>query len=330
MPTPQRPRAAAAPAVLLAGAAVAALGVLAGCGSGPAGPAVAARPAATASAGGNVAGDPAGVSPSPSPTPRPQLPLGGRTLLPTYRVVAYYGSEGGPGLGVLGAGTPDEAARRVLAAARPYRAAGRPVHPAMELITTVASAGPGPDGTYSVGLSPASVQRYLDAARRHTMLLLLDLQPGRGDFLTQAKRYEPFLRLPDIGLALDPEWRMRPTEVPARVIGRADAAEINRMSAWLAGIVRGHDLPQKLFVVHQFTETMVVNKRAVVARPGLATVFHVDGFGGQQIKIEKYRQLSVRRPFFNGFKLFYRQDTTMMSPRQAMALRPQPDLITYQ
>lgn len=329
MPTSRRPRAAAP--VLLAGAAVAALGLLAGCGSGSSGPPAAARPAATAAgAGAGAAGGSPGVSPSPSPTPRPQLPLGGRTLLPTYRVVAYYGSEGGPGLGVLGAGSPDEAARRILAAARPYRAAGRPVHPAMELITTVASSGPGPDGTYSVGLSPASVQRYLDAARRHKMLLLLDLQPGRGDFLTQARRYERFLRLPDVGLALDPEWRMGPTEVPARVIGHADAAEINRVSAWLAGIVRRDDLPQKLFVVHQFTATMVVDKPAVVTRPGLATVFHIDGFGGQQIKIEKYRQLSVRRPFFNGFKLFYRQDVDMMSPAQAMALRPQPDLVTYQ
>src|SRR5947209_2127246 len=51
--------------------------------------------------------------PSPPPPPAPQLPLGGRQLFPHYRVVAYYGGDGGPGLGVLGAGTPDQAAAAV-------------------------------------------------------------------------------------------------------------------------------------------------------------------------------------------------------------------------
>ena len=40
------------------------------------------------------------------------------------------------------------------------------------------------------------------------MYVVLDLQPGRTDFLTQAKRYEPLLALPHVGLALDPEWRL--------------------------------------------------------------------------------------------------------------------------
>jgi hypothetical protein len=68
--------------------------------------------------------------------------------------------------------------------------------------------------------------------------VILDLQPGRTDFLTQAMIYEEFLRLPHVGLALDPEWRLEPNQVHLRQIGSVDAAEINQVGNWLASLVR--------------------------------------------------------------------------------------------
>ncbi|WP_063822662.1 MULTISPECIES: hypothetical protein [Frankia] len=260
----------------------------------------------------------------------PQLPMGGRTLLPRYRIVAHYGSVGGGALGVLGEGTPEQAAQRVLAAAAPFAAGGRPVQPAMELITTVASASPGPDGLYSSALPAAAVEPYLAAARAHRMLLILDLQPGRGRFLDQARRYEQFLREPDVGLALDPEWKMGPDQIPGRQIGSSDAAGLNEVSAWLADLTRARNLPQKLFVIHQFTESMLPDRAAIAARPELATVFHIDGFGVRQDKLDKYALLAARAPFFTGFKLFLDEDTNMFSPAETLTLTPPPDLITYQ
>lgn len=256
--------------------------------------------------------------------------MGGRTLLPTYRIVAHYGSVGGGALGVLGRGTPEQAAQRVLAAAAPFGAEDRRVQPAMELITTVASASPGADGLYSSALSDSAIEPYLTAARAHRMLLLLDLQPGRGRFLDQARRYERFLREPEVGLALDPEWRMGPNQVPGRQVGRSDAAELNEVSDWLAGISREHNLPQKLFVIHQFTESMLPDRPAIEARPELATVFHIDGFGMRPDKLEKYSLLRARPPFFTGFKLFLTQDPNMFSPAETLRFAPPPDLITYQ
>jgi len=260
----------------------------------------------------------------------PQLPLGGRTLLPTYRIVAHYGSAGGGALGVLGEGTPEQAAARVLATAAPFAPGGRPVQPAMELITTVASASPGQDGLYSSALPESAVQPYLDAARRHHLLLVLDLQPGRGRFLDQARRYERFLREPDVGLALDPEWKMGPTQIPGKQIGSSDAAGLNEVSAWLAGIARARHLPQKLFVIHQFTQSMLPDRPAIAAHPELATVFHIDGFGVRADKLAKYALLAAHPPFFTGFKLFLDEDTDMFSPTETLALTPPPDLITYQ
>ncbi len=360
-PSPDRPRARRRGAALARGDArllAATLAVLtatilsaAGCDGGAGNDASVATPAARhddapaardhphASAGGNApagrtpgttgrADDPGGTG-AGAGTP-PQLPLGGRTLLPTYRIVAHYGSVGGGALGVLGQGTPEQAAQRVLAAAGPFGTGNRPVQPAMELITTVASDSPGADGLYSSALSDDAVEPYLAAARAHRMLLILDLQPGRGRFLDQARRYARFLREPDVGLALDPEWKMGPDQVPGKQIGSSDAAGLNEVSAWLAGIVQANDLPQKLFIIHQFTQSMLPDRAAVQARPELATVFHIDGFGARTDKLEKYALLHAGPPFFTGFKLFLTQDTNIFSPAEALTLVPPPDLITYQ
>jgi hypothetical protein len=35
-------------------------------------------------------------------------------------------------------------------------------------------------------------------------------------------------------------------------------------------------------------------------------------------------------PFGVGFKLFLHQDSRVMTPREVMALRPRPDIVTYQ
>ena len=109
---------------------------------------------------------------------------------------------------------------------------------------------------------------------------MLDLQPGRADFLTVAKRWAWALEDPWVGLALDPEWRMGPRQVPGRVIGSVGAAEVNRVSAWLADLVEREGLPEKAFVLHQFRSTMIRDvERVRSSRPGLAMVQHVDGFG---------------------------------------------------
>ncbi len=96
-------------------------------------------------------------------------------------------------------------------------------------------------------------------------------------------------------------------------------------------IVRRYDLPQKLFVVHQFTPDMIAHRSTIVDPPGLALVFHIDGFGSRAAKLSKYHLLARdRHGAFMGFKLFYKQDVDMMSASDVMRLRPAPDLLTYQ
>ena len=184
-----------------------------------------------------------------------QLPRGGRSVLPEFRVYAHYGAPQAAQLGILGIGSPATAAARLNRRARDYTGPGRrPVLPAMELIGVIASAGPGSDGRYRSRQTHALIGRYLTAARSAKALLILDIQPGRSDFVTEAKALEEFLVEPDVGLALDPEWRMGSTQVPGTVIGSVDAAEVNEVTQWLSDLIATNELPDKLVIVHQFTK----------------------------------------------------------------------------
>ena len=86
--------------------------------------------------------------------------------------------------------------------------------PALELITTLATEEEGEDGDHSLHEEASTTRRYLRAARAHHMLLILDIQPGYASFIDEARRLEPFLKQPDVSLALDPEWSLTPPQLP--------------------------------------------------------------------------------------------------------------------
>jgi hypothetical protein len=282
----------------------------------------------TGGGGGQRAPRPGAKRVAPKPA---ELPGGGRRLLPDRRIVAFYGAPQDNELGELGIGPPALAAKRLLRQARAYARRSRPVLPAMELLAVIAAASPGEGGRYNTRQTPAIINRYLRAARRVHALLILDIQPGRSDFFTEAIRLRKWLAQPDVGLALDPEWRMDPGEVPGHVIGHVGAREVNAVSAWLSQLVVRRRLPQKLFLIHQFTNDMVDDTQ-LHERAGLAMVLNADGFGTQALKKVKYKAFtSSPRSFFGeGFKLFYHEDTKLMKPRQVLRLHPPPDVVVYE
>lgn len=274
---------------------------------------------------------PSSPPPAASTDPVPELPRGGRRIFPEFRVVAYYGAARTDALGILGIG-PDLALERLVDQAAAYGRPERPVLPAFELVATVAAGHPGPDGMYRQRQNDHLVGGYLDAARESKVLFIIDVQPGRSDFMSEIKVYEKYLREPDVGLAMDPEWHVGPGQVPGVHVGSTDAATINRVSGYLARIVRRYNLPQKLFIVHQFTSDMIRHKRDVKPRPELAMTFDVDGFGDRPNKISKYRAFTrgYRKKFHHGIKLYYQRDTNLMTPRAVLRLEPEPDIIIYQ
>ena len=259
------------------------------------------------------------------------LPRGGREIFPAYRVVAFCGAPQHRNLGALGIGSPDDAAKRLRRQARPYAAAGRPIMPAFQLIATIALAGRGSDGKYRLRQPERVIQRYLDAARRARAILVLDVQPGQADFMDEVRALRRWLLEPDVSLALDPEWSMRRGERPGSRLGHTTAGKINQVSAYLAHIVRRRELPQKLLLVHQFSESMIRNRSRIVQRPGIAMTINVDGVGSRAAKRNTYRRFAFPGdPVFDGFKLFYEEDTNLMRPGDVLALRPRPDFVVYE
>jgi hypothetical protein len=296
------------------GAAAAIAGVAVGAGDGSRGDVTKSSTAAESRAG-------------PKPV---ELPRGGRTIFPRFRVVAFYGAPQSRELGALGIGTPDQAARRLARQAKPYAKKTRPILPAFELLADVANHDAGNDGLYRTRQPPSIIRRYLAAARRAKALLVLDIQPGHADFLAEARHLDRWLREPDVGIALDPEWHT-PGAVPGTVIGSVQASKVNQVARYVAGIVRKHDLPEKLFVVHQFTPNMIAGKANVIQPPGLAVTMNVDGFGDRPNKVSKYHEFTHDGTrFHRGYKLFYEEDTGLMKPRSVLALQPPPDLVVYE
>lgn len=270
---------------------------------------------------------------TPAPPPPPQLPRGGREVLPTYRLVGFSGHPGAPALGRL-MGDLDEVALAIDRQALPY-ADERAILPVFELIATVATAAPGPDGSYSARVDDAVIRRYLQAARRNHALLLLNIQPGRNDFLTEVKAFQRWLKEPDVGVALDPEWAIDPGEVPGQVYGHTSGAELDAVADYLAELVRRHNLPEKVMVYHQVADSVVRNEPTLTPHEEVAIIKSVDGIGSPAMKINTYNKLMRTKPPFvaPGFKLFYSEDTAigpLMTPQQVMALSPTPVYVMYE
>jgi hypothetical protein len=262
------------------------------------------------------------------------LPGGGQVLFPGRRFVALYGHPGDPGLGVLGEQSPRAAVTRAKKLAASYSSlVDEPVVPTFEVIATVAASAAGSDGNYSNESSIAHLRPWVDAARDGGVYVVLDLQPGLTDFLTQAKRYTQLLRQPHVGLALDPEWRLKPGQRHLEQIGTVSVEEINATAAWLAELTRQHQLPQKVLMLHQFRLDMITNRAAVnTTYDELKVVIHADGFGTAGQKFDTWRNMHRNPPpdVWWGWKNFYDEDRPTFTPRQTYAVRPAPVFVSYQ
>ena len=268
-----------------------------------------------------------------------ELPGGGLPLFepgdgrPARRLVAAYGHPSSGALGVLGEQGPEEAVERLRSIAEGYGADGSAVLPTFEIIATVASASASPDGDYSRFTDREAIRPWIEVATANGVYVVLDLQPGRSDFLSQAKYYEEFLRLPHVGLALDPEWRLKPNQVHLRQIGTVDAAEVNQVVDWLAGIVREEALPQKLLIVHQFRLSMITNREQIETPPELAVLIHMDGQGSLGAKYNTWNTLTGQADadrFYWGWKNFYDEDRPMAAPEQVLELSPRIVFVSFQ
>jgi hypothetical protein len=263
-----------------------------------------------------------------------QLPGGGQVLFPMRKLVALYGNPTTPALGALGQQGLTASIARAKAVAAQYRALTRvPVIPAFEIIATVAQGSPGPSGSYSYESSVASLRPWVNAASAAGLYVILDLQPGRDSLLAQARHYRSLLTRPNVGLALDPEWKLQPGQRPLRQIGSVSITEVNSVVNWLARLTARHHLPQKLLELHQFRLSMIQDEARLDTRhDDLAIVINMDGQGAPPVKQQTWQGIISAAPHGVrfGWKDFYVKDTPMLDPAATINRSPVPVLISYQ
>jgi hypothetical protein len=263
-----------------------------------------------------------------------QLPGGGQVMFPGRRLVALYGHPGTPGLGVLGQQDLSASIARARKLAAAYRPLSHvPVVPAFEIIATVAEGSPGADGTYSYETPVSELLPWVRRATADGLYVVLDLQPGRASLLTQAEHYQRLLELPDVGLALDAEWKLQPGQKPLRQIGHVGISEVNDVADWLAALTARHNLPQKLLVLHQFQLAMLAGERQLdTGHDDLAVVIHMDGQGTPGVKQGTWDAVTGAAPrgVSFGWKNFLVKDHPMLTPGQTMTKTPTPVMISYQ
>ena len=250
------------------------------------------------------------------------------------QIVSFYGYPGIGTMGELGLHTAAGAAAAVARVAAEYDALNGPreVMPALHLIVAVAQRHPGNSGLYLQRMGDDRLKEYVEAAREAGILLFLDVQIGWSDALTETRLLEDALREPFVHLALDPEFATRSMgTAPGVAIGTLGSADVNAVQHYLAGLVREHNLPPKVLVVHQFLKSMLTGVEYYDDVAEVDVTIDMDGFGNPYVKLTKY-DLYATADYAEraAIKLFYRWDAPLMTPARLLSLDNPPDLVIYQ
>ncbi|MFW6075026.1 MAG: hypothetical protein ACOC9Y_05475, partial [Chloroflexota bacterium] len=279
--------------------------------------------------------DPEPTDPEPSENANGDHP---DNVLPHHRVLSYYGHPSTGTMGILGEYSKEEVLARLQEEAANYEAADpdTPVKMAFELIATVAQPSPGDDGTYLLYTGDEWIGEYVEFTRENDLLLILDLQIGHDTIPNEIDKIRHWLEEPHVHLALDPEFStgenpMLPDRVPGSVIGEVDGHHVQEGMEMVADIVEEHDLPNKIFIVHQFEADMIYNKDAIEPIDGVDFVLDMDGFGTPESKIGNYGVFVQQEIIqYGGIKLFYKQDDPLIDPATIVGLEPSPLVVIYQ
>ena len=257
-------------------------------------------------------------------------------ILPSKRIIVYYGNPLSKKMGVLGEYPESVMNAKLQQEVHNFEVAdpATPVVPGFHLIVAVAQGSPGKNGMYRLRMTDSLIDHWCKLAESKGYLIFLDVQVGHSTVQSELQPLIPYLKRPYVHLALDPEFSMhRASEgvVPGRKVGVMDAAEINYAIKTLADIVAQNKLPPKILVVHRYTQGMVTNYREIRPVPAVQVVMNMDGFGPPWLKRNSYYAYEHMQPVqYYGFKLFYKNDKPMLTREQVVQLKPSPLFITFQ
>ena len=249
-------------------------------------------------------------------------------------ILAYYGHPDSRNMGILGRYSIEELDRLLTALAAQYEevSGGRKVRKAFYLIYGTVW----PKGEIGI-IGDKLLMQYIEYGLKNDILVFIDHQIGRYDPIDSLKRMLPYLRYPNVHLALDPEWR---TKSPMADIGSINAEEVNTAQQVMENYLIDNNIPgERMLVIHQFKYSMIKERSQVKSNFNRVRLIHcADGFGSPELKrgTYNYNALASNMPI-KAFKLFYNFgipgagfDDPLMSPKDVYKLNPRPYIIMYQ
>jgi hypothetical protein len=290
-----------------------------------------------------------------TPTPVFDPSLG--AVLPTHRVVAFYGVPDAEPTG------PAYILNDAMLAALKRQGAAyeqldpkHPVQLGIDLVVSVPDSYPGPNNYYSHHVDAATIQAYLDFCSKNNLLLFLDLDIGWAPIMKEVRFFLPYLeKYPFVHMAIDPEWIFpRRNGIPGINLSNVRASDLNPIIEAVAAIPMQYHVPRKILIIHQYRpdgdglpdpydagQAEIADKGDLLFDPRVDVVIHIDSVGGYagdihdkrnqyhdwvQQDMEKYGNF-----LYGGFKLFYHIEakTRLMTPKEVLALNPPPLVITY-
>lgn len=259
-------------------------------------------------------------------------------ILPFNRIIAYYGNFYSTRMGALGQYEEEEVLRRLNEEIERWNEADPeiPALPAIHYIASTAQESPGDEGYYTLRMPDDQIEKAISMAEKIDGIVFLDLQIGLSDIRREITYIEEFLKMPEVHLGIDPEFSMKTGDRPGTVIGHYTDDDINFVIDYLSEIVKEHDLPPKVLVIHRFTQNMVQNYQNIKPTPEVQIVIHMDGWGSPERKFNTYNYIVAPEPIqFTGFKIFYGNDLKeephrLVTPEELLELRPNPIYIQYQ
>ncbi len=259
-------------------------------------------------------------------------------ILPFNRIVAYYGNLSSKSMGVLGQYPEDEMLAKLDVEVKKWALADpeTPVIPALQYIVVTAQQKPGNDGKYRLRMPDTEIDKVVEMAKKINGLVFLDIQVGQSTIQEELPLLEKYLKMPNVHVAIDPEFSMKNGRLPGVYVGVYDAVDINFVTDYLAKLVRDNNLTPKIFVIHRYIKEMVTNYKLIKTVPEVQIVMDMDGWGQKSDKIAAYNKYIYKEPVqFTGIKLFYKNDfwkpsTGMMTTEEILKLTPSPIYIQYQ
>ena len=260
--------------------------------------------------------DTSGKWPVKTPYPLPGA------ILPYNRIIAFYGNLYSKRMGVLGELPKNEMLKKLQSEVTKWQKADSSTKaiPALHYIAITAQGSPGNANLHRMRMPFKQIDTIMNWAKSINALVFLDVQVGHSNVKDEVATLEPYLKLSNVHLGIDPEFSLKNGEIPGTKIGTFTADDINDAIDILVKIVRENNLPPKVLIVHRFTQGMVTNYKKIKTVPEVQIVMNMDGFGSKILKKSTYLRYIYREPVqFTG--LYYFIKTTIKTDGKCIPLR---------